>query len=254
MWYLVQVVLAFLVFVSFLFLGWLVVWRLVLSRLSWFQEIFGLRSAKAVEIAALKKRKQQQANTFVITRSGEQAQRQRDARRTQAAHAAAAVALAATRANAPTTTPIAANTQTTTPAAHSPRMNNEDTYASPTQPQPQAQSDLLQRRRDSSAASAVSSASAPPPTLAAVLTAPITQRPSALPQSNRGAAALAAEALHRRHAAMAASTAASSVSTPSQPVAPAGAREKSNPTGKSAATIGGTAWLSSAAIMDDYVR
>lgn len=119
MWYVFQVLIACILVLLALFLSWFVVWRLVLSQLGWFQEIFGLRSARAIEIDQLKKRKQQQANTFILTRSGQQAEKNREGWR-------AAAIMKQQRQTRPTTTP----TYTTPNSLHQSFIDTEPSIAS----------------------------------------------------------------------------------------------------------------------------
>ena len=272
MWYIFQILLAGFLVLLALFLSWFVVWRLILSKLAWFQEIFGIRSARAVEIAALKKKKKQQSNTFILTRSGEQAAKSRE---TLKAQAIARAALQATRGNMPTTTPLSGSfvqtPNTTTPGIGLLTHSGEST---PVMNFPR------QRHRPSTSGSFSAdspmtlSATTPSTNFSSQTPHPPSSFPnshshSAVPTSNSEAAALVAEALNRRHQNSSGPMGSAVAETPighttnlSQNANPSysgttitntASTNNSNishpPT---PASIGGTGWLQRAAIIEDY--
>jgi hypothetical protein len=264
MWYGVQVTAAVFVLGASVVACWWVAWRLILSKYQFFQEIFGVRSPRAMEQAALKKKKQQAANTFVLTRSGEQAARRRES----------VMAAAHSRASVPTSTPL---------SAHTPEL----TYTQPATPVPASSvasrvgasssglstPDLERQAALHARATAVARAAERANVVAALggtghsamslesslsdlrasSVSGVGSLPSHLPTDNRGAAALAAEALHRRRMAM-----GSDISS----VAPSSATGSSSASSARGSVIGGHAqpvtlsgsgWLRSAAIIEDYV-
>jgi len=108
-WFLLSALLALCVLLVSLVLGWWVVWRLVLSKFPFFQELIGSKegSAKWAKLAAQKKKRQQEANSFVLTRAGEQTARRRESRLQAAAAQAAALAAAQEAQQTQTQTPQA---------------------------------------------------------------------------------------------------------------------------------------------------
>jgi hypothetical protein len=263
MWFVLQAALGGLLVVFALAVSWFVVWRLILSKFPLFQEIMGIRPSlaqltagvsgapgsiqTAEQAAAIKRKKQKEANTFVLTRSGEQMAQLR--RRESLRHAAMVQAAAQGRmAHAqPTTTP-GSSTPTAVPATPS-AMGAATTPMGSATPalqhalyasgqRPRAASGAAAAAAAATATAAATNASQAPPSLSA--------HPSALPTSNHDAAAIAAEALLRRkHAAQPTDGSATPSALPSQQTA-------TPPAPVATATIGGAGWLQRAAIIEDY--
>ncbi len=193
MWFLLQLFIAVLLLLCALFGSWYVVWQLILSKFPVFHEILGLRprlsptgSSGGAALptpeaaAALKRRKQKEMGSFVLTRSGEQmAQLKRREGKRQAALAQQA-AQGFRAQPQPTSTPITPATPwgAATPAipAQSAQIGRQNVarQRNPQQQQPQQWGN------------------------ATPATPALSAHASAVPTSNVSAAAIAAEALHRR--------------------------------------------------------
>lgn len=261
MWFVLQAALGGLLVVFALAVSWFVVWRLILSKFPLFQEIMGIRPSlaqltagvsgapgsiqTAEQAAAIKRKKQKEANTFVLTRSGEQMAQLR--RRESLRHAALVQAAAQGRMGhaQPTTTP-GSSTPTAVPATPS-AMGAATPMGSATPALQHALYASGQRPRAASGAAAAAAAAAATAATNASLAPPsLSAHPSALPTSNHDAAAIAAEALLRRkHAAQPTDGSATPSAQPSQQTA-------TPPVPVATATIGGAGWLQRAAIIEDY--
>jgi len=292
MWFVVQVLLAGVLVCVALVGSWWVVWKLLLSKFPVFQEILGLRPSLAVltagvsgapgsiqtaeQAAALKKKKQREANTYVLTRSGEQmaqTQRRQSMRNAalaqQAAQGAQAGALPTTTPRS--VTPVASSSphqlhkpplaswvpESRTPAlaaAATPFVSATPGAATPGQ-LPLGTTGMRQRGQSSASAALRQLQQQHLQQLGGAT--PVLGHASAVPTSNQSAAALAAEALLRRQQTMESSgilPGASATPPAAAMMAPAPVPAPAAPTAAAATptTIGGSGWLQRAAIIEDY--
>ena len=264
MWFLLQVLLSFVLLVLALFGSWFVVWKLILSQFPFFQEILGLRPRvanatsgaagpiqTAEQAAAIKKRKQKEANTFVLTRSGEQMAALKRRESIKAAAMAQQAAQGGRGTQQPTTTPWPPATPSG--ASLSGSYNGGSQRGDPFTPATGSDTPITLSASSASINPALRPISHAREGSATSLhfgaaTASPAAHPSALPTSNSGAAAIAAEALHRRKAA---GSEASSIA-PSPAATPA-THTHAAATSSQPVTIGGSAgWLQRAAIYEDY--
>src|SRR4051794_26151418 len=122
MWFIVQALMAAVLVLAALAASWFVVWKLILSHFPFFQEILGIRPSvqalassadtkpgaiqTAEQAAALKKQKQREQSSFVITRSGEQMANTRRRQAKVAEQLAQQQAFGGRGPGQPTTTPV----------------------------------------------------------------------------------------------------------------------------------------------------
>ena len=222
--FLLQVLLAVLLLLVALFGSWYVVWRLILSKFPFFQEILGLRPRvnlpsaggavpaiqTAEQAAALKKRKQKEANTIILTRSGEQMAALKRRESIRAAQLAQQAAMGGRPPPQPTTTPMPPSTPTAhrsgTRSAHrhgsaTPMgFPSSSSSATPSAALRSSATGALHHQRTGSGSPGTPSLYGAPSLSMTPAVAP--SHPSALPTSNPAAPAIVTAALHRRRSAL----------------------------------------------------